>query len=80
VADILRKTFSQVKIPKASLPDFATRIISKSEKTLKPILLDLSIERRLDSSKARKILNCKPIQPEEAVIACANSLVEQKLV
>jgi dihydroflavonol-4-reductase len=80
VADILRKAYPDRKIPKAPLPNLATRFISNFETTLKPILLDLNVERRLDSSKARELLNWQPISNEEAVIACAESLIEQELL
>jgi len=80
VADILRKQYPDKKIPKSTLPNFAVRLISNFDKTLKPILLDLGIERRVDNSKAKEILDWEPLSPEEAVRACAKSVVEQGLV
>ncbi|MCG8698944.1 MAG: GDP-mannose 4,6-dehydratase, partial [Bacteroidales bacterium] len=49
VADILRKTYPGKKIPKRMLPNFAIRLFSYFEKTLKPILIDLGTERKLDN-------------------------------
>jgi dihydroflavonol-4-reductase len=80
VADILREKYPDRKIPKSQLPNFATRLISNFEKTLKPILIDLDVERKLDSSKARRLLNWQPISPKEAVLACAESLVELNIL
>jgi dihydroflavonol-4-reductase len=75
VADILRDKYPDRKIPKYLLPNFAVKLISNFEKTLKPLLIDLDAERRLDNSKARKLLNWQPIAAEEAVLACAESLI-----
>jgi dihydroflavonol-4-reductase len=75
VADILREKYPDRKIPKYLLPNFAVKLISNFEKTLKPLLVDLDVERKLDNSKARKLLDWQPISPEEAVLACAESLI-----
>jgi dihydroflavonol-4-reductase len=77
VAQILREAYPKnKKIPTRSLPDFMTRLIAIIEPTLKPILIDLSVERRVDNSKARKLLKWQPILNKEAVLACAESLIK----
>lgn len=75
IADILREQYPNRKLPKPQLPDFAVKLFSHFEKSLKAVLLDLGVERKLDSSKARKLLNWKPISPQEAVLSCAESLI-----
>lgn len=74
IADILREEYPNKKIPKKILPNFLTRFISNFEKALKPILIDLDIERKVDNSKAKSILGWSPRTPKEAVLACAESL------
>jgi dihydroflavonol-4-reductase len=80
VAGILREAYPDKKIPKRMLPNAFARLIASFEKTLKPILVDLGSERRLDNSKAREILNWDPIPPREAVLACAESVVKLGIV
>lgn len=60
VADILREQYPNKKIPRAVLPDFAVRLFAFIDKTLQPILIDLGVERKVDHSKAKKMLNWEP--------------------
>lgn len=77
VAQTLREAYPKnKKIPTRSLPDFMTRFIAMIEPTLKPILIDLGVERRLDNSKAKKILQWQPIPNKKAVLTCAESLIK----
>ena len=80
VADILRANYQGYKIPKSVLPNFAVRLFSNIDPTLKPILNDLGIERRVDNSKAKKLLNWKPKSLEEAVTSCADSVIKLGIV
>jgi dihydroflavonol-4-reductase len=80
VADILREKYPDRKIPKSSLPNFAVKLLSNFEKTLKPLLVDLGVERKLDNSKAKRVLNWQPISAIEAVLACAESLIELNIL
>ena len=80
VADILREAYPERKIPKLSLPDFMVRFYSNIDPSLKPILVDLGAERKVDNSKARNLLGWNPISTKEAVLTCAKSLIEQKIL
>lgn len=80
VAAALREKYPDKPIPKYSLPNFAVRLFANFDKTLQPILVDLGVERKVDSTKARKILNWQPIPAEEAVLACAESLVKLSII
>ena len=80
VAEILRSKYPDKKIPKATLPNFAVRLFSNLDKTLKPILIDLGVERRVDNTKAKQMLGWDPIPNEEAVLSCAESVVDLKIV
>lgn len=80
VANLLKDQYPQRKIPRGVLPNFLVRWISYIEKELKPILIDLGSRRQGNSKKAKQQLNWKPRSPKEAVISCAESLIEQGLV
>lgn len=80
IADLLRQEYSQKKIPSMKLPNFAVRLLSNFDKTLKPILLDLGKHRVTESIKAKKVLGWNPISAEEAVKACAKSVMEMGIV
>jgi dihydroflavonol-4-reductase len=80
VSDILREKYPDRKIPRASLPPFAVRLFSYIDNTLKPILIDLGAERKVDNSKARNLLDWNPISPKEAVLSCAESVMALDIV
>jgi nucleoside-diphosphate-sugar epimerase len=80
VAELLRHAFPDRKIPKMTLPNAVVRIFALFEKSLQPILIDLGKERRVDHSKAIKLLGWKPIDNQEAVLSCAKSAIELGLV
>ncbi len=80
IAQILKNNYPQRKIPTKELPNFAARLFSIFEPSLKPILLELGIKRKTDSNKAKTELGWQPISPQEAVIACAKSVFENGIV
>ncbi|MBR10505.1 MAG: nucleoside-diphosphate sugar epimerase [Rickettsiales bacterium] len=80
VADVLRKAYPTKKVPKVTLPDFMVRLFSNFDKTLKPILIDLSAERRVNHSKAVNELGWKPLSNEEAILSCARSVISHGIV
>lgn len=80
VANILREAYPNHKIPKYYLPNFAVRLYANIDPSLKPVLLDLGTERKLDHSKAKQDLGWQPIDNQEAVLACAESVIELGLL
>jgi dihydroflavonol-4-reductase len=56
------------------------RILSHFDTTLKPVLLDLGTERKINNSKAINDLDWKPIKPEEAVLSSAASILQLEIV
>ncbi|MDH7446980.1 SDR family oxidoreductase [Aquimarina sp. 2201CG14-23] len=80
VASILRSHYPNKKVPKISLPDFAVRLFSNIDKTIKPILIDLGTERKVSNNKAIKLLDWKPIPVKEAILACAESAIKLSLI
>lgn len=76
IAHILRKQFPDRKIPTSELPNFAVRLFSNFDATLKPVLIDLGKKRKVDITKAKKELQWQPLSAEEAVISCAKSIFD----
>lgn len=80
IAGILKKEYPNRKVPSKELPDFFVKLLSNFETSLKPILIDLGIERKIDRSKAVNELNWQPLSMEEAILSCAESVIALKIV
>lgn len=80
IAKILKQQYPGRKISTRELPNCATRIFSLYEKNLKPILLDLGIKRKTYIYKAINELNWQPRPVNEAIISCAQSVIQNKIV
>jgi dihydroflavonol-4-reductase len=80
VAQLLRKHYPKRKIPRIALPNFVARLFSYIDKTLKPILVDLGVHRKVNATKAQRELGWQPLSKEEAVLACAKSAFELGLL
>src|SRR5699024_9154834 len=80
MAKILQNKFADRKIPTRVLPNFIVRLFSYFDSSLKPVLMDLGAERKVDYTKARQQLDWKPRSKEEAVLTCAKSLIKLELV
>ena len=80
VAGILKDVYPGRKIPSRDIPDVLVRLFSNFQPALKPVLVDLGYKRRTDNTKAIKELNWHPISAKEAILACAESIFENKIV
>lgn len=80
LALILKTQFPDRKISSKELPNFMARLISIFEPALKPVLLDLGLKRKVDASKANRILKWNPYSMEESILACANSVINLGIV
>src|SRR5665213_1366047 len=76
IAGILKNAYPEIKIPFRKLPNWLVRIFSKFDATLKPVLLDLGVVRKMNNSKTIRDLGWKPIKAEEAVLSCAASILQ----
>lgn len=79
VASILKERYPDRKIPRAEFPNFITRLIANFRPELKPVLLEMK-RRKTDLTKARKELGWEPIPAKDAVIACAESILQHQIV
>ncbi|MDJ1505886.1 aldehyde reductase [Xanthocytophaga agilis] len=77
---VLQKAYPAKKLPSRKLPNFLVRMLSLFDATIKPVMLDLDTERKMDNSKAIKDLGWKPVKPEESVLSCAESVFQLGLV
>ncbi len=79
IAQILKQSYPDRKIPSILLPDFVTKIFSFFQPLLKPVLLE-NVRRKIDTNKASKELNWLPLSPKEAILSCANSVLGNQIV
>jgi dihydroflavonol-4-reductase len=80
IALLLKQHFPGRKIPTTELANFLVRIFANFDATLKPILPDLGKKRKLDISKAIKELQWEPGSVQEAVISCAQSVIDRGII
>ncbi|MFJ2160521.1 SDR family oxidoreductase [Streptomyces sp. NPDC087856] len=67
-------------VPSRSIPNGIVRIGSRFNKELRPFVADLGFARKMTSEKARRVLGWQPRDPEEAILATADSLIRKDLV
>jgi len=80
IALILKKEYPDRKIPTRLLPNFMVKLISNLDTTIKPILIELGKQRRVNNAKAKNMLGWKPVSNHEAVLSCAKSVLELGIV
>lgn len=80
VATIIRGAYPERKIPSMVLPHFAVRLFSTFDKSIRPVLIDLGVERKTDHTKAVKDLGWNPLSNREAVLSCAKSVLDLGIV
>jgi dihydroflavonol-4-reductase len=82
IARVLRERIPQYarRIPSRNIPDFVVRVIALFDRTLATRMFELSKIRRVDASKAARILGWKPRSAADSVTDCAKSLIDYKLV
>jgi hypothetical protein len=67
-------------VPSRSIPNVVVRIGSVFNKEFRPIVPDLGFARKMTSRKANLVLRWQPRNPEDAVLASAESLIKKALV
>ena len=82
IADIVREAFPEraKKIPSGKVPNWAVHLLSVMDPTLKAILPELGQFRAVSNERMRTMLGMEPISAKEAIIASAQSLIEQKVL
>lgn len=80
IAAILKLHYPNRKIPSKEIPNLFVKLLSNFDTALKPILIDLGVKRKMDISKAINELGWKPLPLDEAVLACAKSIIELGII
>ena len=82
VAGVLYKEYSKrgYKIPTIQFPSFLIRFIGLFDKKIALVTDSLDWDYEFSNEKARRILKWNPRSPKEAILAMAESLIEQGLV
>ena len=68
------------RVPTRQLPDVAVRLAAVVDRSLRPIMPGLGRRNRHSTEKARRVLGWRPRPAADAVVDCARSLLEHKVV
>jgi hypothetical protein len=68
------------KVPRFQLPDWLVRIAAMRDPRVKQLLPELGKLKNASNEKARRLLGWAPRSNEEAIVACAESLVRLGLL
>jgi len=79
IAKIVKQQYPERKIPSLELSNFVTKLFAIFQPLLRPVLLE-NVKRKTDLSKAKKQLQWQPLSSEEAIIACSESILKNKIV
>ena len=82
IAGVLYKEYSKrgYKIPTIQFPSFLIRFIALFDKKIALVTNSLDWDFDFSNEKAKRILKWNPRPPEEAILAMAESLIEQGLI
>ncbi len=82
IARILREHYPAyaAKIPTRRLPDFVIRLAAPFQEEARFMAPQLGIQREFSSAKSARLLRWQPRPAEEAVLACAESLIRRGAV
>lgn len=68
------------RVPTRSIPNFVIRIGAIFNKTMREIVPDLGITKRINVDKSRRVLGLQPRTADEAVLAAAESMLQRGIV
>jgi nucleoside-diphosphate-sugar epimerase len=82
MAQVLRRRMGATakKVPRFQLPDWLVRIAAMRDPRVKQLLPELGKPKNASNEKARRLLGWAPRSNEEAIVACAESLVRLGLL
>ena len=80
IAATLKHHYPNRKISTREMPNFLAKLLSVFEPSLKPVLLDLGKTRKVRGDRAVKELGWNPGSPSDAIISCAKSVLDLKIV
>jgi nucleoside-diphosphate-sugar epimerase len=68
------------QVPSRTIPNAVVRLAAVFSREFRPIVPDLGHVRKISNEKARRVLRWQPRNPEDAIIATAESLIRKSLV
>jgi nucleoside-diphosphate-sugar epimerase len=68
------------RVPTRGIPDFVVRLAARFNAEFRPIAPDLGHARKVSGDKARDLLGLTPRDPEQAIVAAAESMIHKSLV
>jgi nucleoside-diphosphate-sugar epimerase len=68
------------KVPARQLPNWLVRLAALRDPALKQLIPELGTRRNGTNAKARGLLGWKPRTSEDAIVACAESLIRLGLL
>ena len=68
------------RVPTRRLPDFLVRVTARFDPTARAVTVSLGRRNRHSTDKAKRLLGWQPRPADEAVLACARSLLADKIV
>ena len=66
------------RVPTRSLPDFVVRLGAVFSAQLRAIASDVGYAKQTSNEKARRVLGWTPRDPHEAIVAAAESIINQR--
>lgn len=80
IALLLKKRYPNRRIPKYKLPNFLVKFMANFIPEIKLVMMDLGTRRWMDAAKAKEELGWNPIPVKQAILDCAESLIEYEVV
>ena len=80
IAVSIKKHFPEYKASTLELPNILVRVLALFDSNIKTIVNDLNAKRQVSSKKARQLLGWKPIDMDQSIKDCGQSLIDLELV
>ncbi|MFJ5776230.1 SDR family oxidoreductase [Streptomyces sp. NPDC093094] len=68
------------RVPTRTIPDLVVRVAAVFSPQFRPVAADLNHIKKISDDRARRVLSWQPHSPDEAVLACARSMLAKNLV
>ncbi|MFE6286446.1 SDR family oxidoreductase [Streptomyces sp. NPDC057877] len=82
IGSVLRSRLGDAahRVPTRTIPNTVVRLAAVFSAEFRPVAADLDHVKKVSDDRARRVLGWHPRSPEEAIVACARSMLAQDLV